>query len=196
MTVIDDILFSRVNGVDIKMSCDGLASFLDIENLRFDLYNESLPSFNQFPEVHSPEYTSRLIHNNPDSFLFLNDDVTIFTFLSQVVAKILLHNVVPEFDTSNRAMKCISLLSYCFLSFYSINLLKLIFDIITVSHILSDNLPFCMLHSQFFKFWHTGLSEDVFIPPLEPLLSLPHNMAVPDSEPNLSWLPLGTSDCY
>ena len=45
-TVRDSVLFSRVNGVDIKMSYDELASFLDIPNLGFDLYNESLFSFN------------------------------------------------------------------------------------------------------------------------------------------------------
>ena len=85
LTIRDGVLFSRVNGVDIKMICDELASFLDILYLRFDLYNESLSSFNQFPEGHSREYASRLILNNLDLSLILNEDITI----SHIEAKFL-----------------------------------------------------------------------------------------------------------
>lgn len=76
-----------MNGIDIRMSCDDLASFLDIKNQEFDIYNEFLSSFNLFSESHSHEYASRLIHKDPNHFFILNEDVTIFTPRSQVVAK-------------------------------------------------------------------------------------------------------------
>lgn len=70
LTAKDDVLFSRVNGIDIKMSYDDLPDFLDFDNKSLDIFSESLSTFDDIPEDHSREYASSLIHNDPNPSLF------------------------------------------------------------------------------------------------------------------------------
>ena len=138
-----NVLFSRVNGIDVHMSCDDLAKFLDIfVNLSLHLCT--------FPKI-TPESVLQISSTMILIPLSENENVTLFAPLSQVIAKIIVYNIVPSPDECDHARGCTSLLIYYIPSFIPANLSKLIFDIIIGPNIASKNLPFDMLLTLLFK---------------------------------------------
>jgi len=75
-------------------------------------------------------------------------------------------NILPKSEEYGKARGCITLLIYCILRGFSVNLSKLIFDNITVDNFEYRNLPYIMVLTIFFDFWGVDLSEDPFIAPL------------------------------
>jgi len=56
-----------------------------------------------FSKDHTREYASKLIHNDFNPFLIKNENVNLFTPISQVIAKIIMHNIVSTPDEFNHA---------------------------------------------------------------------------------------------
>jgi len=78
------------------MSCDEFANFLEIPNQEFDLFSESLRLFENYLEGHSREYASQLIHNDSNPSFIQNENVSLSTPQCQVIAKIIMHNIIPK----------------------------------------------------------------------------------------------------
>jgi len=112
---------------------------------------DSLSAFVNFSKDHTREYASKLIHNDFNPFLIKNENVNLFTPISQVIAKIIMHNIVSTPDEFNHARWCTSLLIYYSLSFIPVNLPRLIFDIMTGPNLTSNSLLFGMLLTLLFK---------------------------------------------
>ena len=82
LTIENNILFSWVNSIDIKMSCADLAKILEIDNEGLDIFSETLKTFDKFRGDHFRIIASTLIHDDPNPSLIVNDNVELFTPLS------------------------------------------------------------------------------------------------------------------
>ena len=122
MSTKHNTLFSRVGGIYIRISCQEPANFLNISNERFDLLIESLLLFEEYPEGHFKEYASQLIYNDLNSFLVSNENIFLFTFQCQVITKIIMHNILPKSGEFDRVRGGTSLLIYCILQSFLVNL--------------------------------------------------------------------------
>ena len=109
------------------------------------------------------------IHNDSSTALLSNDKVFLFTPQCQVIAKIIMHNIIPKSGEFDRARGCISLLIFCVLESLPVNLPSMIFDQMTFLTISAKSLPFGKLLTLLFQFWGTDLSKEDLIPPPAPL---------------------------
>jgi len=58
LTTRDSVLHNRVNGINVRLTCEELASHLDIPSEGLDILNESLHSFEGYLTGYSPEFAS------------------------------------------------------------------------------------------------------------------------------------------
>jgi len=182
LTAKDDVLFSRVNNIDIKMSCDDLADFLNIDNKSLDIFSESLSTFDDIPEDHSGEYASSQIHNDPNPSLFVNENMSLLAHISQVIAKIIVYDSAPSLNEFNHARGCTTFLICCILCFVPTNLPKLIFNIMTGPNLASDSLPFGILLTRLFKHWKIDLSNEVPTSHPPPIILVPFTRFTPEGK--------------
>ena len=108
-------------------------------------------TFVHFPIDHTKKYASS-IHFDSSLSLTENKNVTLFTPIYQVIAKIIIYNIVPSPDEFDHARGCTSILIYCIICFVPVNLPKLIFEIITGPNLASNSLLAC-----YFAFLSIGL---------------------------------------
>jgi len=96
LTVENNVLLSRVNDIDIKMSCTDLAEFLEIDNEGREIFSKTLDNFKDFPIDHTSLFASTLIHSDPNPSLIMNENVDLLTSIYQAIAKIIMYNIVPS----------------------------------------------------------------------------------------------------
>lgn len=169
LSVSDYALSSRVNGIDVRMSYDEFADFLGIPYEGYDVLNDSLSMFDHYPEGHSKEFASKLIHKDSNPALVQNKNVHLFTPQCQVIAKIIMHSIVPKAGEFDRARGCATLLIYCILTSLRVNIPKLILDTMTSPNIATKSLPFGMLLTLLFKHWGIDLTSEYCLSPPSPL---------------------------
>ena len=102
------------------------------------------------PIKHSSTFASTLVHNDHNSSLVINENVALLalTFNSR---KIIMYNSVPSPNEFDDVKECTTLLIYYIFFFNSVNLSKLIFDVMTSSRIAPNSLSFGMLLALLFK---------------------------------------------
>ena len=81
----------------------------------------------------------------------------------QVLAKIIMLNILPKSGKYGKARGCVTLLINCIMSGLSVNLLKLIFDNMTAENFEHKNLPYNMILTIFFEFWGVNFFEEAFV---------------------------------
>ena len=109
---IFNVIQSRVGSVDVSLSVDNLANILPLLNERFGIYNEHLNSFEFYPKGESREHASILIHKDDNPRLTLNDKVSLPTLPCQILAMIIMFNILPKPGEFSKVRGCIILLIY------------------------------------------------------------------------------------
>ena len=69
----DNIIHSRVAGIDVTLSADDIAHIMALPSEGFDILSEHLNSFDFYHEGKTREIASLLIHSNSNTCLTLND---------------------------------------------------------------------------------------------------------------------------
>jgi len=80
-----------------------------------------------------------------------------------------MHNIVPEASDFVKARGSITSFMYCILTFQPINLLLIIFNIMTADNITYCSLPFDMVLTRLFSHWYIDIQEKIFQSSPEPL---------------------------
>lgn len=80
--LLKTIYFSHVNGVNIRMRCEELDSFLDISTGGFELLHESLLTYEGYPEGYSRESASHMIHNDSNTAFLTNHSLSFHSSVS------------------------------------------------------------------------------------------------------------------
>ena len=115
--------------------------------------------------IYTRESASQLIHNDSNLVLVSNENIFLFTPQCQVIAKIIMHNIVPKSGELNRARGCIPLIFYIFQSL-PVNIPRMIFDQMTSPSVASKfqnviDLTFLALGHQSFKgYYHSSALLD------------------------------------
>ena len=144
------VIHSRVGDIDVTLSIDDIAHVLGLSNEGFDIFSEHLNSFYFYPEEESREIASRLLHNNSNSCLTLNDKVSLLTIPYRILSKIIMLNILSKSGEYGKARGCLTLLIYCIMRGFPINLPKLMFDNMTVDNFEHRNLTYSMVLTIFF----------------------------------------------
>ena len=97
-------------------------------------------------------FASRLIHSNSNPCLILDDKVSLLTILCQILAKIIMLNILPKSGEHGKTRGCITLLTYCIMKGFPVNLPKLMFDNMTADNFKYKNLPYGMILTIFLTF--------------------------------------------
>jgi len=97
------------------------------------------------------------------------------TPISQILAKIVLHNILPKSGEFSHARGCAPLLIYCLQRGIQVNIPKLILDNMTSDYhmIPNRNLPHGMVLSHIFKHYHVDLLKET---PTPPAVSINHTL--------------------
>ena len=149
----DRVIRSRVDGIDVTLSADDIAHILAFSSEGVDNFSDYLNSFDFYPEGETREIASRLLHNYNNPCLTLNDKVLLVMIPSQISAKIIMLNILlPKLGEYGKARGCITLLIYCILRGFPVNLPKLMFDNMTIDNFEHRNLPYGMVLTIFFDF--------------------------------------------
>jgi len=140
-------IISRVMGRDINISLGQFARILHLSTDGIDVYSYDLHDFPGYPEGESSLTASTLLHQDDNPDLVRNEIVSQYTLQSQVLAKIVFHNIVPKSGEFSHARGPVPLIIYCLLKGIKIN-----FPRVIASHMSGDqirtagrSLPYGML---------------------------------------------------
>jgi len=86
---------SRVLGKDINISLDKFAHLLHLSYEGVDIYNIDLHDFD-YPDCETAHTASLLLHDDDNLGLVRNEEVKYYTLTSQVLAKIIFHNLLSK----------------------------------------------------------------------------------------------------
>ena len=89
------VIKSRVCGKNVRISWEVLAHVLEILFGGLDLIKITLENFS-YSDGQSIESTSTLIHGDDNPGLKTNENIVHFTPLCQILAKIIMYNIVPK----------------------------------------------------------------------------------------------------
>ena len=92
------------------------------------------------------------IHNDGNLYLTLNDKVSLLTIPCQILAKIIMLNILPKSREYGKVRGCITFLIYCIIIGLPVNLSKLIFDNLTADNFEYKNLSYGMILTIFLIF--------------------------------------------
>ena len=120
-------LFSRVCGIDIKMTFTEFANFLGMPLTGLKISPYSLRSFEKYPDGHSLESIDECLHDAPIEDMY-NEDIHLYTLLAQIIAKIIFLNLVPKTGEFDHARGCVPILAYCIMKGIPVNIPILILD--------------------------------------------------------------------
>jgi len=109
------VLISRLCGKNVCISCEELAHVLEISFGGLDLTKTTLENFS-YSEGQSIESASALIHGDNNTCLKTNENVVHFTLLCQILAKIIIHNIMAIAGEFGKAIGCITSHMYCVLT--------------------------------------------------------------------------------
>jgi len=98
---------------------------------RVDIFEYNLLSFDQYLENESYVSASTLLYGNDIPALFENEEVRHFILISQILAKIVLHNILPKSGEFSHARGCAPLLIYYPQKRIKVNIPKLLVDVRT-----------------------------------------------------------------
>ena len=86
LSVVNSITHSRVGKTDLNLHLDVFAKILKLGNVRVDIFEHNLLSFDQYAENESYVSASALLHGNDNPTLIENEEVKHFTLISQILA--------------------------------------------------------------------------------------------------------------
>ena len=93
---------SRVMGRDINISLEKFASLLHLSCEGVDIYNVDLHDF-AYPDGESAHTVSTLLHDDDNPGLVRNEEVKCYTLTAQILAKVVLYNLLPKSGEYNHA---------------------------------------------------------------------------------------------
>jgi len=126
-----------------------------------EVYHLNLHNF-EYPDNEDALTASHLLYDDDNPGLVRNEEVKHYTLPSQVLAKIVYHNLLSKSGEYSHTRGCSPLLIYCLLRGNKVNISKLIIDFLIFDHLLipSRNLPYGMILTRLFKHFKINLSDE------------------------------------
>ena len=120
----------------------------------------------EFPNGESTLIASLLLHGDNNPGLVKKKEVKYYTLTAQVVAKIVLFDLLPKSGEYNHARGSTSLLIYCLLEGIRVNIPKLLIDFMLSDHLMipSRNLLYEMIIIHLLKHFKINLFGDTAYP--------------------------------